>query len=235
MKLIGVGLPRTATLSQKIALEMLGQGPCYHMVNILADLDLVPQWTAAFEGGSDWASIFGEHQATVDWPGAFFYKELVETYPSAKILLSVRDAQAWARSMIDTIWGVLYGDTLIRDLSSARRNVDEGWRNYIELMIAMWEKSGLLDGVDGGVDTDSLAGAMERYVEEVKANVPADRLLVWNATEGWEPLCEFLGVPVPEAPFPRVNDSKMFGDRIIDGALAAISAWRSQETPPPAE
>jgi hypothetical protein len=232
MKIIGAGLPRTATLSQKIALEILGHGPCYHMVNILADLSLVPQWTAAFEGGSDWDSVFGEHEATLDWPGAFFYEELIETYPDAKVLLSVRDPEAWARSMLDTIWGVLYGDTLIHDLSSARVRVDDGWRQYIDLMTNMWRKSGLLDGV---VDADTLARGMERYVDEVKANVPAERLLVWNATDSWEPLCEFLGAPVPEAPFPRVNDSRMFAERIVDGSLAAISAWKSQEMAPATE
>ena len=71
MRLIGAGLPRTATLTQKIALEMLGLAPCYHMVNILSDLSLVPPWIEAFQGRQNWDRIFGNHQATVDWPGAF--------------------------------------------------------------------------------------------------------------------------------------------------------------------
>ena len=105
MKLIGAGLPRTATLTQKISLEILGYGPCYHMVNVLSNLDLVPQWVEAFEGTGDWNKIFEGCQATVDWPGSFFYRELIEVYPDAKVLLSVRDGAAWARSMRDTIWG----------------------------------------------------------------------------------------------------------------------------------
>ena len=80
MELIGAGLPRTATLTQKIALEMLGFGPCYHKVNILHDLERVPQWLEAFLGRRDWDDTFGGYQATVDWPGAFFYKELTEAY-----------------------------------------------------------------------------------------------------------------------------------------------------------
>jgi hypothetical protein len=77
MRLIGAGLPRTGTLSQKVALEMLGVGPCYHMVNVLGDLDLAPAWRRALDGDADWDAIFGEHEATVDWPGAYFYRELL--------------------------------------------------------------------------------------------------------------------------------------------------------------
>src|SRR5436853_7037668 len=102
MKLIGAGLPRTGTLSQKVALEMLGLGPCYHMVNVLGDLDQAEGWRRALEGQGPWDEIFDGFQSTVDWPGSFFYKELVEAYPDAKVLLSVRDPEAWTRSMRDT-------------------------------------------------------------------------------------------------------------------------------------
>src|SRR5258708_831816 len=103
MKIIGAGLPRTATLTQKISLEILGIAPCYHMVNVLADLSLAPQWAAAFDGSADWDSIFAGHQATVDWPGSFFWRELIDYYPQAKVLLSVREGQGWATSLPDTI------------------------------------------------------------------------------------------------------------------------------------
>src|SRR5689334_20129131 len=124
MKLIGAGLPRTGTLSQKVALEMLGLGPCYHMVNVLADLDEAQEWQRGLDGEGPWDDIFDGFQSVVDWPGSFFYKELAEHYPDAKVLLSVRDAEAWERSMRDTIWGIFYGDMLIRDLSEARERVD---------------------------------------------------------------------------------------------------------------
>jgi Sulfotransferase domain len=226
MKLVGAGLPRTATLTQKIALEMLGLGPCYHMVNILSDLSLVPRWIDAFEGKSDWAETFEGFQATVDWPGAFFYRELIEVYPDAKVLLSVRDGAAWARSMRDTIWGVLYGDTMMRDLSAARSRIDPGWASYMELMSAMWEKSGLLGAVEGGLDEGALASAMERYNNEVREAVPAERLLVWSPADGWEPLCEFLEFPVPSAPLPRVNDAATFADRIHESAISTLAKWQ---------
>lgn len=228
MKVIGVGLPRTATLTQKIALEMLGFGPCYHMVNVLSDLSNVPTWTDAFEGGAKWDEVFAGHQSTVDWPGSFFWQELVSEYPDAKVLLSVRPAQAWAKSMSETIYDVVYGDSLMHDLSEARRRLDPGWDDYMNLITAMWEKSGLL-GSSVSADEDTLAKAFDRYNAEVIATVPAERLLVWAPADGWEPLCEFLEVPVPAAPLPRVNDSKMFCERIVDAAIETVNEWHAKE------
>jgi hypothetical protein len=229
MKIIGAGLPRTATLTQKIALEMLGYAPCYHMVDVLSDLSRVPVWKDAFEGGTDWDKVFGNCQATVDWPGSFHWRELMDVYPEAKVLLSVRPADAWARSMSGTIWDVVYGDNLVHDLSSARTRVDAGWRDYMELITAMWEKSGLLPSSAAGPDLDELARAFDRYNEEVRETVSAERLLVWSPDDGWEPLCEFLDKPVPAAPLPRVNDSKMFNDRIVDAAMATVGQWLSEQ------
>jgi Sulfotransferase domain len=229
MKIIGAGLPRTGTLSQKIALEMLGFAPCYHMVNVLSDLDETARWRGALDGDLSPAEIFGGFEATVDWPGSFFYRELMEIYPDAKVLLSVRDGDAWAKSMRETIWGVLYGDILIRHLSAARCVVDPQWRGYIDLVEDMWSRSGLMH--DETTTMEWMSAAMTRYNAEVAEVVPADRLLVWSVSEGWEPLCEFLEVAVPEADFPRVNDSRQFGARIIDGALEAIAHSRLNPEP----
>lgn len=225
MKVIGAGLPRTATLTQKVALEMLGMKPCYHMVNVLRDLDLVPTWIEAFEGNADWDEIFSGFDATVDWPGAFFYEELMEAYPEAKILLSTRDGEAWERSMTDTIWGLFYGDMLIHDLSAAWGRVDPKWAAYISLMKGMWSKSGLLASEHEGPGLGTMAVAMDRYNESVKRTVPADRLLVWSPKDGWAPLCEFLEVPVPDVPVPHLNDSHEFGDRIAGAAVQALTQW----------
>ncbi len=229
MRLIGAGLPRTGTLSQKVALEMLGLEPCYHMVNVLADLDEAEGWRRALDGEPVWPELMPRFQATVDWPGSFFYRQLAEFYPDAKVLLSVRDPEGWERSMRETIWGVLFGEMLIRDLSRARARVDAKWRGYIELMEQMWLQSGLIP--DGSqTDSETMCAAMERFNAEVQATVPADRLLVWSVGDGWEPLCQFLELPVPDTPFPHLNDSKVFAERIVDGALLALGEWRARET-----
>jgi len=230
MKVIGAGLPRTGTLSQKVALEMLGFGDCYHMVNVLSDLDKAQFWRGALEGRQPWDEIFEGCAATVDWPGSYFYKELADFYPDAKVVLSVRSAESWERSMRDTIWGLFYGDILIRDLSYARARVDSKWHSYLELMEEMWQQSGLIP--EGAETTpETMKDAMERFNEEVQETIPADRLLVWSVGEGWEPLCEFLEVSVPDTPFPHLNDSKIFSERIIDGALIALHEWRNQDAP----
>jgi hypothetical protein len=236
MLVIGAGLPRTATLTQKLALEQLGFGLCYHMVDVLSDLGRVPRWREALLGNADWEELFGGYQATVDWPGAFFYQELMEAYPDARVLLSVRDGAAWEQSMERTIWGVLYGDLLVRDLSTARARVEPAWSEYIELMKEMWAKSGLIAGEADVPGSGYMARAMERYNEEVKATVPPERLLVWSPADGWEPLCEFLEVPVPEAPFPHVNDSNSFSGMIVGASLGVLNAWyqgQRQGTPGP--
>jgi hypothetical protein len=207
---------------------MLGFGPCYHMVNVLADLDESPRWRQAFEGNAPWDEIFSGFESTVDWPGSFHYRELIDVYPDAKVLLSVRDPESWAISMRETIWGVIYGDCLMRDMSMARTRVDDKWRDYIELVSEMWERSGLLGDV-ARADEEAMQRGFVAFNEEAQRNVPSDRLLVWQASDGWEPLCEFLGAEVPDAPFPRLNDASMFADRIVDGSLDVLQTWRAQK------
>ncbi len=229
LKLIGAGLPRTATMTQKLALEMLGFAPCYHMANVWGNLDSVPRWHEAYLGRRDWDDVFDGYQAAVDWPASFYYRELMEAYPEAKVLLSVRSGESWERSMGNTIWGTFYGDLLVNDLSTAWGRVDRKWADYITLMKAMWEKAGLLASEMEGPTGGTMAAAMERYNEEVKATVPADRLLVWSPADGWGPLCEFLEVPVPEAPLPHVNDSKGYELGVMDMAMAALRNWREKQ------
>jgi hypothetical protein len=227
MKVIGVGLPRTGTLTQKVALEQLGFGPCYHMVNVLANLDLVPLWRDALEGNADWDKIFEGHQATVDWPGGFFWRELIERYPDAKVVLSVRDPEKWERSMRNTVWACYYGDSLTYHMSMATYAVDEGWKAFIDTMTQLlWEGRGTIQNSE---TKQGMIDSMHRFNEEVKATVPSDRLLVWDVTEGWERLCDFLEIECPSEPMPHVNDSSTFAYRIVEMAQAKIGAWYQRE------
>jgi hypothetical protein len=230
MKLIGAGLPRTGTLTQKVALEMLGLGPCYHMVSVLSDLDQAALWDRALDGQAPWNEIFDGCQSTVDWPGGYFYKELIDVYPDAKVLLSVRDPERWERSMRDTVWAVRNGESMVRLLSSAQAYVNPQWDAFLKMIDQLvWQGRGTF--ASGHERPEQLIAGMQRHHEEVKATVPPERLLVWSVTEGWEPLCEFLEVPVPDVPFPHVNDSKEFIDRIIDGSLEALTQWRAENAP----
>jgi hypothetical protein len=227
MKVVGAGLPRTATTTTMVALEQLGFAPCYHMRDLLADLEHgLPLWEAVAEGKPDWEAIFGEAQSTVDWPSARYWRELMDCYPEAKILLSVRSSDGWVRSMRETVWGIFHGDSVIHHVSEARAVLDPLWRRYVALMrhITWNEGTGALSGGDSYSD-EGFAALMDGYNDEVKRTVPAERLLVWDPQEGWEPLCGFLGVATPSEPVPRLNDTASFREGISGGALGVLNTW----------
>jgi hypothetical protein len=218
------------------ALEQLGFGPCYHMRDLLADLEGgLPLWEAAIDGSPDWRAIFDGDPAirsTVDWPSARYYRQLMDFYPEAKVLLSVRDADVWVSSMRETVWGLFHGDSVLRHVSDARAVVDPLWERYLRLMTRMnWDpQTGALAG-DHASD-EGLAALMNRWNDEVKATVPAERLLVWDPAEGWDPLCAFLGVDVPGEPLPRLNDKQSFREGITGGALAVVNGWWEERARP---
>ena len=226
MKVIGAGLPRTATTTQMVALEQLGFGPCYHMRDLLADLPAgLPLWEAAAEGNADWERIFKDAQSTCDWPSARYYRELMDVYPEAKIWLTVRSGEGWAASMRETVWGIFHGDSVLHYASAARAVIDPIWRRYIDMMNGMnWDEN--TGAMAGDTYTDEgLIAVMNRWNDEVIATVPAERLLVWDPREGWEPLCAFLEVDVPSEPLPHLNDTQSFREGIIGGALASLNEW----------
>ena len=233
IELIGAGLPRTGTLTQKVALEQLGLGSCYHWVDVLADLDgQVPLWNRALDGEAVWEEVFAGRGASADWPGGYFYRELMDFYPDAKVLLSVREPESWERSFRSTIVDMCYGESLIRLLSSARREVDPRWRRYLALVDRMfWGEQGTFAAGHSPAELIEQANA---HNEAVKRTVPPERLLVWEVTDGWEPLCEFLEVDVPAEPLPHVNDRDTFLERVTNGALDALQTWRESKPSAPA-
>jgi hypothetical protein len=235
VKVIGAGLPRTATTTQANAFETLGFGPCYHMRDVLMDMEKgLGLWDAVVRGEPDWEAIFGDAQSTVDWPGGRYYKELLEYYPDSKVVLSVREPAGWIRSMRDTVWAIYFGDSVMHHMCEARAALDPLWRKFMQIMTIMtWdEHTGALAPPEATYDDDGLSAAMERWNERVKRDVPADRLLVWEPRQGWEPLCEFLEVPVPDDPLPNTNDTAAFKEGIIGGALAVVNEWWEQRERP---
>ena len=229
MKVIGAGLPRTATLSQHAAMEILGFKPVYHMANVFQDPDAAPGWRDVLDGKRSAAEMVEGYEATVDWPGSYYTTELAEAFPDAKIVLSQRDPEIWAASMVKTIWGLFYADNLMRHLSDARASIDPEWRFYLTMMIEMWHRAGLF--VDGARTTpEFMANAFVRRNQELRAALPPERVLVWSAQDGWESLCAFLEVPVPDQPFPQINDSGHFAEWMIAPALEKIEQYRAQQS-----
>ena len=210
MKLIGAGFGRTGTTSLKAALEKLGFDPCYHMTEVFAHPDHADFWVSAWHGEPvDWDGVIGGYEATVDWPACTFYEELMERYPEAKVLLSVRDPERW----YDSTRGTIYELTRMTESSTISRLIF----GVVSLLIFggfTGRRSNLANDLiwqgtfDGKFEDKAYAmGVFERHNEEVKRRVPQDRLLVYEVSEGWGPLCDFLGVPVPDEPFPRLNDT----------------------------
>ncbi|HEX4110755.1 MAG TPA: sulfotransferase [Solirubrobacteraceae bacterium] len=225
LRLIGAGLPRTGTLTQKVALEMLGLGPCYHWVDVLADMRRVEQWHRVLDGGARWEEIFDGFHSCTDWPGGFVYAELAEHYPDAKVLLSVRDPERWEPSFRETIWEMSYGESLMSLVSRARAQIDPEWARYQLLVDRMfWIEKGTFAA---GREPEQMMAAAVAHNEAVKRTIPPERLLVWSVSDGWEPLCAFLDLPVPDEPLPHVNDRETFLSRVVNGSVTKLAEWNA--------
>lgn len=217
MKVIGAGFGRTGTMSLKAALEQLGAGPCFHMIDLVRDPAPLALWQAAAAGEKvDWTEILDGWESTVDWPGCSFWEDMVETWPDAPVLLSVREPEAWYRSCENSIHAAKEM-ALAGELEGGSEDApDPAVIGFINGLI--W--NGTFDG--RFLERDYALEAFHRHNEAVKAAVPADRLLVYEVAQGWEPLCEFLGVPVPDTPMPHLNDTAsfrtMFGMPALAGA-----------------
>ena len=208
LSVIGAGFGRTGTLSIKIALEQLGLGPCYHMETLFNDSTQLAAWEAAVDGQRvDWSELFAGYHSTIDWPGTHYWRELADFYPDAKILLSVRPTERWWLSFSGTI----------RKLIERRdSNPDEHRRSVLNVankMIAEQTFGGAMD------DKAQVLAAYQKRIDDVTKSIPNNRLLVFDVTEGWGPLCEFLGRPVPETEFPRSNDNDEFWQFFGAGVL----------------
>ncbi len=201
LKVVGAGIGRTGTMSLKLALERLGVGPCHHMVEVLANMpSQLPLWQAAVAGQPDWDAIYQGYQSAVDWPTARFYGELHAAYPDAKFVLGYRSPKSWADSFSHTIY------TALSDISKAPEEQRDWLRMVTEVLIQ--------NGIPPGLDVAGLEAAFEAHVEPVKAAIPPERLLLFQATDGWEPLCRFLDLPVPDEPYPRTNDRAEFWEHM---------------------
>jgi len=199
LRAVGVGIGRTGTNSLKLALEQLLDAPCHHMAEVFAQPSQIPMWTAAAAGEPDWPAIFDGYAATVDWPGAAFWRQLVAEYPDAVVLLSKREsADAWWKSANRTIFEVFNGATAPPPPMVA----------WFETMRGLFAQA----GIDPTDETSAKVG-YERHLQAVRDEVPAERLVEWTTGDGWAPLCAALGVDVPDEPFPHVNTTDEFRAR----------------------
>lgn len=204
LDIIGSGLGRTGTKSLQTALNSLGLGPCHHMVEVFANPDSMPLWIEAGEGRADWDAIFRDYRAMVDYPGAAYWRELAAYYPHAKVLHTTRDPDKWFDSTQATIFSprnsgihaasdpaAATGDPMVAFFASFTRD----FRAHI-------------------ADRAWMTDYFRRHDRAVREAIPPDRLLVYEAGQGWGPLCEFFGVPVPDEPYPSENSTAEFQARL---------------------
>jgi hypothetical protein len=203
LSVVGAGFGRTGTMSLKQALETLGVGRCYHMMEVARNPGHVAEWNEIADGARDrWDEVFEGYAATVDWPACRYWRELAEHYPEAKILLSLRDAEGWYDSVRDTLYPVMQrGDAAVRAAA--------------EPVLAMARKIVLQRTFDDRFeDREHAIAVFEQHNAAVRAAFPDERLLVYRPGDGWEPLCRFLDRPVPSEPFPHVNSRDELRERV---------------------
>lgn len=205
MKVIGAGFGRTGTMSLKVALEELGAGPCLHSMESLhgAQTPEGPSlWEQVITGQQiDWRGTFDGWGSTVDWLGARFYPEMLQAWPEAKVILSVRDPEAWYESCHASLHATsrLQDGGAGAEASPMLRAVDAAiWQDIFEGRFA---------------ERDYALEVFERHRLQVAGTVPPERLLIYDIREGWQPLCELLEVPVPKTPFPHLNGRETFWAR----------------------
>lgn len=202
LQVIGAGFGRTGTLSLKSSLEQLGFGPCYHMYELLGHIDHAPAWLAGNNGdASALRAPLAGYGATVDWPGCVLWRELADLYPDAKVVLSVRPPQRWYDSFRQTVGAVIAQE---RD-----PNMPEAFWPVFDVSDLIVRDRSFGAGFDLD-DQERVIAAYEAHNAAVRAGVAPERLLEFDVTEGWAPLCAFLGVPVPAGEFPNVNDRDQF-------------------------
>jgi len=197
LKVIGAGLGRTGTHSLKLALERLTGEPCYHMVEVFQHMDHCPIWTDAANGAMpDWNSFLAGYGSAVDWPSAAFWKEMSDAIPEAIVVLSIRDANEWWESASSTIF------------PSMKHQPDPKW---------IFNNRTKMDKTNAA----ACIAEFNRHNTEVIASVPPERLVIWNAKDGWEPLCTALGVALPDEPFPLTNTRTEFIQRVNERSRQA--------------
>jgi hypothetical protein len=198
LQVIGAGFGRTGTASLRDAVERLGFGPCDHMRENFLHPEQFRLWEAALrrtDAGEpiDWRPLLGNYRSIVDWPGAYFWRELTSAHPHARVILSLRDPERWYDSITATIFPFLHHLAATGDESLPGDVIVD--RTFTHR-------------------TSDRAHCMAVYAahnQAVRDAIPPDRLLIFDAKEGWEPLCAFLGVLVPEGEaFPHVNDTAEF-------------------------
>ena len=203
LKVLGAGFGRTGTHSLQLALNTLGFGPCYHMFEVANNPGHEEIWLEAMAGKpTDWQELFKAYHSAVDWPSAIFVPQLLHVFPDARIILTLRDPEDWYQSINKSIFSALEIQGKIQSMFGASH------KNMVSQFV--------LDKMFSGrhKDKEYVLEVYNEHIRKVEEQVPAGSLLKYTITEGWQPLCSFLDVPIPDQPFPKSNDRQSFHSRV---------------------
>jgi hypothetical protein len=199
LRVVGAGLGRTGTHSLKLALEQLLDGPCYHMTELFGREDDTAVWAAATQGEDvEWEEFLGEFAATVDWPACAFWEGIAAAAPRAVVLLSMRESP--------DAWWTSFERTIAQTLQKPVPPEDEVWAERRRMVTSMLEAT----FTPAWWDRTAALEAYNRHNDRVRETIPAERLVEWRPGDGWEPICEALGLDVPAEPFPHTNTAAEF-------------------------
>lgn len=199
LQIIGSGFGRTGTMTMKDALGVLGFGPTHHMTEVMAHPEQLAHWQAVFAGRPvDWNAVYAGYASQVDWPGASAWEQALKAFPEAKVIHTERPEAEWWASFDKTI-GKFFRHFRAMPLPPEFRQ-----------LFRVMSEGFMSQTFDDPSDRDCAIDAYRRNNARVRALVPSERLLVFNVAEGWEPLCRFLGVPVPQQPFPHHHIRREF-------------------------
>lgn len=203
LEIIGAGFGRTGTYSLKTALERLGFGPCHHMSEVIDNPDQVGLWSDVAAGRPDFESIFAGFRSAVDFPVSAYWRDVLAVTPDAKVILSDRDPEDWYGSFSQTILPLILDKAAWPDNRCA-------WFQMIDEVIVG-------KALGGRTDRDGILAAYRANADAARALQAEGRALVFRSRDGWAPLCEFLGVEVPDEPYPRTNPRAEFFAAVKSG------------------
>jgi len=217
IKIIGAGLPRTGTNTLKNALETLGYSKTYHMKELLVQPDSLHHWlTLESTGTTNWEELYDGYEATVDFPAYPWYKEHLAQYPDAKVIFTTRPFDKWYDSIHSTVWQA-GPQNLPEKLAMMSKLLFNPHLRKVIKCVKLAKKRIFQVTLEGKFEDKAFAEqAFNNHLEDVKATVPADKLLIYDVRDGWGPLCKFLDVEEPKEALPHLNKKENFKTMLAD-------------------
>ncbi|MBP9192146.1 MAG: sulfotransferase family protein [Ignavibacteria bacterium] len=214
LKIIGSGLGRTGTYSLKLALEILGFGKCYHMTELFQNPSGVKYFTDAENDMIvEWDKLFHGFNSAVDYPVARYFKKIFSYYSHAKVIHTVRDPEDWYKSATATIFPA--GNPFSWKILKLAVHLPFSVQAIKRIPVLMYSRK--LSHLEFGndlKDKEKVISEFNFHTEDVIRTIPKEKLLVFDVRSGWLPLCGFLGVPVPDVPFPVSNSREEFFEKV---------------------